>query len=153
MNTETAFFLPDLLVVDVEEIDEQHAELFAHLAQLKDLCIESNCLPAAEADALLQSLSIHCDTEEKLAVAAGLDFTNHSIKHQKMLKGISHTLDEVRAGRTDVFSLIRFIEYWFERHIIDEDKALGVHLNESSLNEFLTDFSERSPALGLPQSG
>jgi len=152
MNTETAFFLPDLLVVDVVEIDEQHAELFAHLAQLKDLCIECNSLPVVEADALLQSLSIHCDTEEKLAVTAGLDLTNHAIKHQKMLKGIAHTLDEVRAGRTDVFSLIRFIEYWFERHILDEDKALGLHLNQTSLTEFLTDFPERSPAHSMAQA-
>ena len=153
MNSETAVFLPDLLVVDVVEIDEQHAELFARLAQLKDACIEFNCLPAAEADALLQSLSIHCDTEEKLAVMAGLDFTNHAIKHQKMLKGIAHTLDEVRAGRTDVFSLIRFIEYWFERHILEEDKALGKHLHEASSSEFPTDIQVRTSAHSMAQAG
>lgn len=130
MNSETAFFLPDLLLVNVSQIDEQHAELFARLAHLKDLCIESNCLPEAEADGLYQALNIHCATEEQLALQAGIEFSAHAAKHGKMLKAIGHTLEEVKQGRTDVFSLIRFIEYWFERHIREEDQPLGVRLQE-----------------------
>ncbi|UCV01827.1 bacteriohemerythrin [Dechloromonas denitrificans] len=130
MNDQIAVFLPDSLVVNVPEIDEQHAELFARLASLKSLCIEANCLPSDQAEALLEALRIHCSTEEAFAERAGLDFTVHANKHRTMLKGIEKTLAQVRQERMDIYSLIRYIEYWFERHIREEDIDLGAELQQ-----------------------
>ena len=132
MNADHAVFLPDALLINVPEIDEQHAGLFASLARLKDRCIESNCLPAEDAAKLLEILRVHCATEEALAREAGLEFSSHAAKHQQMLKGIAKTLDEVREGHTDAFSLIRYLEYWFERHIREEDISFGRRLQDSS---------------------
>lgn len=131
MKADHAIFLPDALLINVPEIDEQHAGLFASLAQLKDRCIESNCLPAEDAAKLLEILRAHCATEEALAREAGLEFSSHTAKHQQMLKGIAKTLDEVSEGHTDAFSLIRYLEYWFERHIREEDIGFGRSLQDS----------------------
>lgn len=130
MSAVAPAFLPEALHIDIPEIDNQHAALFSRLADLKALCIEANALPEAEADALMLILREHCATEERLAIASGLDFSLHAIKHEKMLKSIAKTLADVREGKTDVFSLIRFLEYWFERHISEEDKVLGRHLQQ-----------------------
>lgn len=131
MNDQIAVFLPDSLVLNVPELDDQHAALFARLSKLKSLCIEANCLPTDQAEALLESLRVHCATEEALALEAGLDFSIHAGKHQAMLKGIAKTLEQVRQEHMDVYSLIRYIEYWFERHIREEDMALGVELQRA----------------------
>lgn len=131
MNDQIAVFLPDSLVINVPEIDEQHAELFAGLARLKSLCIEANCLPSDQAEALLETLRIHCSTEEAFAERAGLDFTVHAAKHRAMLKGIEKTLAQVRQERMDIYSLLRYIEYWFERHIREEDIELGLELQQT----------------------
>ena len=136
MNNQIAVFLPDSLVINVPEIDEQHAGLFARLSNLKALCIEANCLPSDQAEALLDALRIHCATEEALALQAGLDFAVHASKHQVMLKGIEKTLEQVRQERMDVYSLIRYIEYWFERHIREEDIDLGLELQRTMLPVF-----------------
>jgi hemerythrin-like metal-binding protein len=132
MNANIATFLPEALLIDVPEVDEQHANLFASLAHLKDRCIELNCLPPDDAAQLLEALTVHCATEESLAKHAGLDFAVHAKKHSEMLKGIGKTVNEVQQGRMDVFSLIRYIEYWFERHITEEDKPLGLSLKNVS---------------------
>ncbi|MDP3539751.1 MAG: hemerythrin family protein [Azonexus sp.] len=149
MNADTAVFLPDALMINVPEVDEQHAALFARLARLKHRCIETNCLPDDDATTLLESLRIHCATEERLANQAGVSFTTHAKKHQQMLKGIEKTLHDVRNEKTDIFSLIRYIEYWFERHIIEEDKDLGRNLQKAPV--FLSgDPLTAANASGLP---
>ena len=124
-------FLPAELLVNVGLMDDQHAHLFAQLEALKTLCIEQNALPQSEAEALYQTLVEHCDSEAALAAAAGVDFTTHNKKHQVMLTGIRKMINEVLHERLDVFSLIRYVDYWFERHILDEDKQLAEALGQS----------------------
>lgn len=132
MDTATAFFLPSALVINVEEIDDQHAELFSRLYALKELCIESGELPALEAEGLLVFLAEHCATEESLAGKAGLNFAGHIRKHQQLLSAIGKAIAEVHDGKMDVFSVLRYIEYWFERHISEEDRILGSNLQQVS---------------------
>lgn len=129
MDHESAAFLPEALILDIEEIDDQHAGLFARLAHLKEHCIEANGLPPGEGCALLEALRDHCATEEQLAVEAGIDFSMHANKHQAMLSCIGHAIEQVLIGKNDAFSLIRYLEYWFERHIHDEDVPFGEQLH------------------------
>ena len=136
LNTENAVFLPSSLIVNIQAIDEQHAALFSSLATLKLLCIERNELPAAESESLLAALRIHCATEEKLAGEAGLDFSDHGKKHKTMLAAISKALIDVREGHMDVYSVLRYVEYWFERHIREEDLKLGHNLQQVSSGMF-----------------
>jgi hemerythrin-like metal-binding protein len=124
-------FLSEDLILDVDVIDCQHNELFGRLDALKALCVERNALPEVEAEALLNALVAHFSAEEKLARAAGLDFRAHGEKHQRMLEGIQKMLFEVVSGCMDVFTLLRYIDYWFERHIVYEDKLLALNLQQT----------------------
>lgn len=141
MDRTKAAFLPLGLAVDVTVIDEQHAELFALLADLKRVCLERNEVPAAELDALINFLHDHFETEERLAREAAMNFSSHARKHQTVLKGIQRIADHVRNGEADVYSLIKYIEYWFEKHIVDEDKALAYNIQQSSFTAFGEQFA------------
>lgn len=132
MNRETETFLPGALIVDIAEMDDQHAELFSRLSKLKSICIEANTLPGAEAESLLDLLRVHCATEEKLAKDAGLVFSEHARKHKSMLAAITKAIKEVQEGKIDVFSVLRYVEYWFERHIKEEDQNLARNLQQVS---------------------
>lgn len=128
MESRSFSYLPAALRVHVPVIDAQHADLFERLASLKVSCIEHNAYMQEEADALFVTLVEHCETEERLAREAGVDFRRHGEKHVVMLHGIRKRLDEMEHPEADVYGLIRFIEYWLERHIREEDKLLGMSL-------------------------
>lgn len=135
MGKGLSMFLPRELLVDVPAIDRQHDDLFTQFEALKAICIEQNALPVAEAEALLDALEVHFATEEKFALDAGVDFDRHGEKHRKMLASVRKMLANVIVGELDAFSLIRYLDYWFERHIREEDKALGRSLQRTN---FLT---------------
>lgn len=125
MNRDACTFLPVELLIGVPRIDLQHAGLFRKLAMIKEICLRDSVLPGAEAEALQRSLSDHYATEEEVAREIGIDFSVHAEKHRNMLQLIGRALDEVLAGKADVFGTLRYIEYWFERHIAQDDMCLG----------------------------
>lgn len=128
MSVNSSFFLPEALVLEVPEVDTQHRALFAGLAELKAVCVKENELPMARAERLLAELREHFATEERLADEAGYDFSEHAQKHARMLAAISKGVADVQKGERDVFGVLRFIEYWFERHIKEDDRPLGESL-------------------------
>ena len=91
-----------------------------------------NALPAGEAESLLELLRVHCATEERMAKESGLVFTEHARKHKNMLAAITKAIKEVQEGKIDVFSVLRYVEYWFERHITEEDLNLARNLQQFS---------------------
>ncbi len=119
-------FLPEELQIGVAEIDGQHDALFGMVLELKANCLGSQYIPEASADGLLKALSDHYATEERHASALGMDFSGHAREHESMLRAVSHALAEAASGRADVFGVLRYVEYWFERHIATEDFKLGV---------------------------
>lgn len=133
MDDATRTFLPDTLVVDIEKIDDQHAALFARLNNLKMHCVGVHDLPLGELDELMLSLRVHCATEEQLADEAGLDFDRHARKHEKMLAAIAKAIAEVGEHNSEIFNMIRYIEYWFERHIREEDRDFGLSLRQAMI--------------------
>ncbi|MDE2440855.1 MAG: hemerythrin family protein [Betaproteobacteria bacterium] len=128
MRNSSFSYLPSALVIDIPEIDAQHAHLFEQLEVFKASCIERNEVPVDEAEALFSTLVEHCRTEERLAREAGLDFRRHGEKHAAMLHSIRNVLDDMERPGVDVFGLIRYVGCWFERHIREEDKSLGLDL-------------------------
>lgn len=130
MEPEISAFLPDTLLIGVPEIDLQHADVFARVFNLKERSIESNKFPAADAEALINALRVHFETEERLASETNFYFSAHADGHHEMLNRVVTAINNVRDGKMDAFSLIRYLDYWFERHIHQEDIALGNHLNE-----------------------
>jgi len=137
MVVDASIFLPESLILKVPEIDSQHQALFAQLVEIKAICVEENYLPLARAEELMLALQAHFNTEERLAFGAGYDFAEHARKHEKMLAAIRKGISKVSDGSKDVFGLLRYVEYWFERHIAEEDKALGARLLSSGVSEFL----------------
>jgi len=125
MNEGDLRFLPTALLIGVGKIDLQHAALFQRLIQLKENFLNNGGLQAAEADGLVQALREHYATEEQLAGEIGMDFATHTDDHRNMLQMISKALSDGVEGRADVFGTLRYIEYWFERHIAQDDKPLG----------------------------
>ncbi|HLO62943.1 MAG TPA: hemerythrin family protein [Azonexus sp.] len=117
-------------MIDIPEIDDQHARLFEQLEVFKASCLEHNAVPLDEAEALFTALLEHCRTEERLAREAGLDFRRHAEKHATMLHSIRKVLDDMERPGVNVFGVIRYIGCWFERHIREEDKRLGLYLRQ-----------------------
>lgn len=121
-------FLPDALVLDVPEIDVQHEEIFSRIEWLKAVCLEANCLPPEPAADFLAFLTEHFATEERIALAAGIGFSEHARKHCDNLSAIAKAIHAVHVGHSDIFSLLRYLEYWFERHIVEEDRPFAAAL-------------------------
>lgn len=119
--------LPPELVTGVFELDEMHDGLFKRLVYIKTFCLEANHLPQNLADELLEALQEHYSLEERLASEMGLAFGDHAAHHALMLRAVAKTLREVVEGRANVFGLIRYLEYWFERHVADEDHVFSRH--------------------------
>ncbi len=120
--------LPEALMIDLPEVDAQHEEIFVRIESLKIACFEGDNPGAELFDDLLLFLGHHFATEERIAQQAGLEFFLHTKMHHDSLYMLSKALDEVRRGAGDVFSFLRYIEYWFERHILEEDKPFGANL-------------------------
>lgn len=135
MGLEHTFILPDRLLLSVPEIDDQHRALFAQLDEIKAACVEKNHLPAAMSEQLLQALREHFCTEERLAELAGCDFAEHAQSHEEILVAIKKGLADACNGTKDVFGVLRFLEYWFERHITEKDIALGRNLTGTASSE------------------
>lgn len=133
MDADPAVFLPAALVMGISEIDEQHGTLFAQLEDIKAVCLEKNALPPALGKALQATLAEHFATEKRYAEAAGIYFSEHGRAHQMMLAAITKAIASVNEGSQDVFSVLRFVEYWFERHISEYDLPLGQRVLEATM--------------------
>lgn len=117
-------FLPAGLLLGVPEIDSQHERIFAELASLKAHCLETNELSFDHVKSLLSNLRDHFATEERLALAASLCFSEHARKHHEVLWNLTKAFSEIREGRGEVFGVLRYLDYWFERHISEFDRQV-----------------------------
>lgn len=122
-------------VLDVPNMDDEHNELFERLDNLKMHSFGCNDVLQQEADALRNCLIKHFQTEQKLADAAGIDFTEHAQLHEKMLGVVTLSLKQIYQGQGDVFALIKYIHVWFERHIQETDARFAARLHEFQAKE------------------
>jgi hemerythrin-like metal-binding protein len=125
MEIPSTGLLPEALLLGIPHIDAQHEEIFYRVEALKAACLETGTLPDDMAEELLVCLRIHFASEEECAREAGIEFAEHASIHRATLKTLGHSVERVRAGHANVFSLLRYLEAWFERHIVDEDLPLG----------------------------
>ncbi len=123
MEINFAGFLPEALFFDLPEIDAQHEEIFNRIDSLKTACFESSYVPLEEFDALLEYFAFHFATEERIADEADLDFADHAKIHEDTLRLLQRALTEVRNRGRDAHSFLRYCEYWFERHISEDDRG------------------------------
>jgi len=114
--------------LQVRQIDDDHNELFDRLETLKRHCYDDNVVSQSETDALVECLRTHCANEQRLAEIAGIDFSEHAQIHEKMLKIVTLSVRQIHEGQGDVFSLIKYIQLWFERHIHETDASFANEL-------------------------
>jgi hemerythrin-like metal-binding protein len=117
--------LPAELMLGIADIDAQHEAIFYRIENLKASCLDTGELPDHVADDLLAYLAEHFASEETCAGEAGVDFATHHDKHEATLVALRHWVHRVQSGRTDIFSLLRYLEIWFERHILEEDQPFA----------------------------
>ena len=121
------------LNVGIPEIDYQHRNLVSMLNALHT-AIEAN-EPREHLGEILEELDLyvanHFATEERIAKQGGLEFSDHIKTHGKGLRVLNKALDDVRSGARDAYSLLRYIELWFERHINEQDKLFAASLQSS----------------------
>lgn len=136
MKVRNAGLLPEALLVDLPEIDAQHEEIFHRIEALKTTCFESSYVPIDEFHALLDFFATHFATEERIAADAGLDFTDHARIHDDTLRLLQKALGDVITGTQDVHSFLRYAEYWFERHISEDDRLFISLLQASGVDHY-----------------
>jgi hemerythrin len=124
-------FLPEALLVDLPEVDAQHEEVFMRIESLKASCFENDYVDIAEFQGLLDCFALHFATEEHLAEEAGVDFTAHAKIHRDTLGLLHKALSDLRNGGEDAHSFLRYAEFWFERHIRENDKLFVATLKQS----------------------
>ena len=129
MSAHQYSMLPHNLQVNIPEIDVEHDELFVFLEGFKEYCFERSPIPQEKRIALYGLLVSHFKTEERLAVSASVDFSAHEDAHEKMLETVSQTLGQMASNNSDLYSLIRYIGYWFESHILRYDLTLAKSLS------------------------
>lgn len=117
--------LPESLVIDLPEVDVQHEEIFIRIESLKAACFDSDYDPIGDFESLMNFFEHHFATEERIARDGGLEFSEHIKAHRKGFRALNRALDDVRRGLRDAYSLLRYIELWFERHISEQDKPLA----------------------------
>lgn len=123
--------LPEALRVGFPEIDGQHEEIFCRLEVLKAACFGSNDLPVDEFRALLDSIGRHFASEEKFAEQAAIEFSEHARVHRENLQSMRDVLEVVIGGASESYSFLRFAEFWFERHIVQYDRAFVAELKQN----------------------
>jgi len=125
MTTFQYSMLPNNLFTHIPEIDFEHNELFEFLEGFKEYCFDLSPIPQLKRDALYVMLTTHFETEASMAEKAGGDFKGHETAHINMLEVVSKTLNQMSSKNSDLYSLIRYINYWFEKHILSYDLTLA----------------------------
>ncbi len=133
MEINLAGVLPEALLIDLPEIDVQHEEIFRRIESLKAACFGSGPAPLEDFQGLLDYLKHHFATEEQVALEAAADFVDHAKVHRENLHALRRAFGEVRHGKRDVHSFLRYAEYWFERHINEEDKPFAASVRACRL--------------------
>jgi hemerythrin len=134
VTTTNCRMLPEVLVMGVPSVDAQHESLFCGIENLKFRCLEANELQLALFNALLDDLREHFHTEELIARTAGIDFVEHAEMHSQTLITLNAWGEQVSSGQRDVFSFLRYLEIWFERHIREEDLPFAKQLIVAQVN-------------------
>ena len=127
--------LPEMLVLGIPPVDAQHDAIFCRIENLKFLCIETNSLPQDVVEEMLDFLRVHFETEERIARAAEVDFAEHAVMHRTALETLTTWADKVLNGKHDIFSFLRYLEIWFERHIREEDEPFARMLERTGIPE------------------
>ncbi|MFC1489734.1 bacteriohemerythrin [Candidatus Latescibacterota bacterium] len=123
------------LRINIEEIDNQHENLFNIINDLHDsLKNDSNeIVVRPQLNSLLQLLIVHFSTEEKWMKKNNYpDLMIHKQKHQEYLSKIKEYVSDYKAQLTTLPTkdILLSIAGWHNKHIIEYDKKIGRFIKE-----------------------
>jgi hemerythrin len=121
------------------EIDAQHRELFARIAQLLEVARDRRA--RAEVARLLTFLGDyvvqHFDAEERLMEASGYpEAEAHRAEHRELVAAYGRLYQEFKAEGPSLQFLVRFenrITAWLREHIHCTDRSLADFLQRESM--------------------
>lgn len=124
----------DSLSVGVEEIDNQHKELFRQINELIEACHKGKG-PEAVGEVLNfldRYARLHFGTEEGYMQQYNFpDYSNHRLQHQEFMTNMAEVkrrFAEEGPGVHIVVITNRILAGWLNTHIRRSDKVLGAHI-------------------------
>ena len=127
------------LSVGVNEIDNQHKELFNRINNLLDACTRGKGSEEVKrtSDFLSEYVISHFGTEEKLMNKYNYpDYASHKEKHEKFKKEFAELKMKIEKEDTGLLTTIgtnHLLIDWWLNHIGKVDKALGAFLSGKSV--------------------
>jgi len=126
----------DDLITGVDEIDQQHKELFARFNLLLDACQKGK--GREEVEKVLQFLASYVKThfraEEEIQLTSGFpDVVTHREAHRNFIRGLDGLAQEFRdegASLPLVIKTNQMMVAWLIDHILKMDKALAEFLHK-----------------------
>jgi hemerythrin len=119
------------LLTGNRQIDEQHKRIFQILENLIDAIARDT--GREEVGRVLATLSIfvvaHFRMEEALMAESGFQgLPAHREAHGAVRAKVEAMVDSFHRGSLDPGDLVRFVEWWLEEHIHEEDQPLAAFL-------------------------
>jgi len=128
------------LAVGVNEIDNQHKELFRKVSELFDACSAGK--GKEQIDPIMNYLQdyvvLHFGGEEKLMKQYNyLDYENHKLQHDQFIKdflGLKEKIEKNGVTGLTIVQLNQVLVDWLIKHIRKTDKAFGAFLKEKGIH-------------------
>ena len=135
-----AIIWTDDLATGVDEIDEQHRELFRRINSLLESCNQGK--GKKEIDGVVRFLEDYVEThfseEERYMTKYGFpSYSGHKSQHLEFienLSGIKRKLDEEGPGLVVVVTTNQMLVDWLKAHIRKLDKELGAFLKAKGVS-------------------
>ncbi|MDR2608134.1 MAG: hemerythrin family protein [Treponema sp.] len=125
--------------VGIQEIDAQHQEIMALIADLLKLCREDDTDGKQQSFANLvvvitEHFQKHFEDEENLMRGKNYPhYESHKKRHDQLLENIKKMTEKIINGQQpmSLLNVVIFLREWFVENIYGLDKDLGDYLNKS----------------------
>lgn len=124
--------------INVKEMDNQHNSLVSLINDLQQAVNEGQ--GSERMGEILNSLLAYTDkhfaAEEKLMKKHGFPgFDEHKGKHIKMRGKVQSLIRDYNAGRASItFSVLKFLQDWLIKHIMETDRKYAAYLNKKGIS-------------------
>ncbi|MBI4388772.1 MAG: bacteriohemerythrin [Nitrospinae bacterium] len=123
--------------VGVNEIDNQHKQIFSFINQLYKAMMKGQGKEAMGKilDALVDYTATHFAYEERLMTQTGYGgYDEHLDKHKKLVAQVLEFQGQYKKGMADVnYDLFDFLKGWLRNHIHGIDKKYSAHFNSRGI--------------------
>ncbi|MCL2075517.1 MAG: bacteriohemerythrin [Betaproteobacteria bacterium] len=124
------FIWSDEYSVGIDEIDEQHKNLFAMAEKLHQAIMNHEGSSACKTilAELVDYTRVHFTLEQTLMrVGKYPAYEEHCKHHESLLEKVDALQQKVASGQAAIsFELLQFLRNWLTKHILSEDAKYGV---------------------------